>query len=216
VTTTADLEGLLAEVNDATTELRAAPTVPPAVEALVDSLARRLRADAPLRLAADPYLTTMLFAAALRAEKALRHDSSEQQRRHLRVALEQFRHALRDIVANRPFDADAPVRDVLSRTVTTVSVPQHDIAELLGVSTRQLQRWLAPDGPAPAGDDEARVRVVGQLVNQLRHTFTGPGTLTWFYRRHPVLGVKPIALLDDPMRYPELVSAATASRAMTG
>jgi hypothetical protein len=216
VTTTAELERLLDDVDRATVALRSSPIVPPSVEALADSFARRLHAEAPLTLTADPYLTTMLFAAALRAEKALRHDNPERQRRDLRVALEQVRHVLRDIVGNRPFDADAPVRDVLARTVSTVSAPQQELAELLGVSTRQVQRWLAPGGPAPAGDDEARVRVVGQLVNQLRHAFTGPGTLAWFRRRHPVLGVKPVAWLDEPTRYPALVSAASATRAMTG
>lgn len=81
---------------------------------------------------------------------------------------------------------------------------------------RQLQRWLAAHGSEPAGAEAARIRVVARLVNQLRHTFTGPGVLAWFSRKHPMLGEAPAALLDDPMRYPELVSVATASRAMPG
>ena len=133
----------------------------------------------------------------------------------MRIALEQFRHTLRDIVENQPYSDDAPIRDILARTVETVAAPQKTLAELLGVSVRQLQRWLAADGPEPAADDAARIRVVAQIINQLRHSFTGPGAVAWFYRRHPVLGRRPIDLLDDPLRYPQVLGAATAARAMT-
>jgi hypothetical protein len=215
-TTEVEWSELLEQVNDATKALQKSATVPEAVAQLVDSFDPALHASAPMQLQADPYLATALFAAAFRAEKALRHDDPEAQRRDLRIALEQFRHALRDIVSNRPVSADAPVRDVLGYTVAALSVPQKDLAELLGVSTRQLQRWLSKTGPQPTGGDEARIRIVGQLVNQLRHTFTGPGVLAWFYREHPVLHVIPVKWLDDPLRYPALVGAATAARSMAG
>jgi hypothetical protein len=81
------------------------------------------------------------------------------------------------------------------------------------VSVRQLQRWLADEGADPAGNDAARIRIVGQLVNQLRHAFTGPGVVAWFTRPHPVLGMPPIELLDDPLAYPQVIRAATAARA---
>ncbi|MGH9056637.1 MAG: hypothetical protein ACRDYY_12370 [Acidimicrobiales bacterium] len=207
---------LLERVNDATKALQSSTAVPEAVAQLVDSFEPSLHAATPMRLQADPYLATALFAAAFRAEKALRHDNVEAQRRDLRLALEQFRHALRDIVSDQPVGADAPVREVLAFTVSVVSVPQKDIAELLGVSTRQLQRWLSKGGPEPTGDDEARIRIVGQLANQLRHSFTGPGVLAWFYREHPVTHVSPVKWLGDPLHYPALVSAATAARAMVG
>jgi hypothetical protein len=215
-TTDVDWSELLVRVNDATKTLHRSATVPEAVAQLVDSFDLALHASAPMHLQADPYIAMTLFAAAFRAEKALRHDDPEAQRRDLRIALEQFRQALRDIVSNRPVSADAPVRDVLAFTVAALSVPQKDIAELLAVSTRQLQRWLSKDGPQPTADDEARIRIVGQLVNQLRHSFTGPGVLAWFYREHPVLHVIPAKWLDDPLRYPALVRSAAAARAMAG
>ncbi len=195
--------------------LQRSKTVPGEIAQLIDSFESTLGAATPLRLEADPYLTTTLWAAAFRAEKALRHDDPEDQRRDLRIALEQFRHALRDIAENRPYNDDVPVREVLARTVETLAAPQKTLADLLGVSVRQLQRWLAHDGPEPAADDAARIRVVGQVVNQLRHSFTGPGVVAWFYREHPVLGQRPIELLDDPLCYPQLLGAATAARAMT-
>ncbi|BBY58280.1 hypothetical protein MSAR_14160 [Mycolicibacterium sarraceniae] len=93
-------------------------------------------------------------------------------------------------------------------------------AEVFSSLARRDQRAKA--GPvAPAGvagtplGALTRIRMVGQLVNQLRHTFTGPGVIAWFYRCHPTLGERPVDLLDDPLRYPEVLSAATVSRAMT-
>jgi uncharacterized protein (DUF2384 family) len=213
--TLSELGVLLARVNEATKLLQRSPTVPGEVARLVDSFERTLGAATPLRLEADPYMTTTLWAAAFRAEKALRHDNDEQQRRDMRIALEQFRHALRDIVENQPYGDDTPVRDVLSKTAEVLAAPQKTLAELLGVSVRQLQRWLAHDGTEPAADDAARIRVVGQVVNQLRHSFTGPGVAAWFNREHPVLGRRPIELLDDPLCYPALLGAATAARAMS-
>jgi hypothetical protein len=214
-TTGPDLHALLDRVNAATKLLQRSKTVPREVGELIDSFEPTLGAATPLRLQADPYLTTTLWAAAFRAEKALRHDNAEDQRRDVRIALEQFRHALRDIAENQPYSDAAPVREVLAGTVETLATPQKTLADLLGVSVRQLQRWLAADGPEPTADDAARIRVVGQVVNQLRHSFTGPGVVAWFYREHPVLGRRPIELLDDPLCYPRVLDAATAARAMT-
>lgn len=216
ITTQSELEALLARVNEATKSLQRSASVPSEVAQLVDNFEKTLGAATPLRLETDPYLTTTLWAAAFRAEKALRHDNDEQKRRDVRLALEQFRHALRDIVERRPYDDGAPVRDVLTKTADAVGVPQKELAELLGVSVRQLQRWLSPEGPEPASDDAARIRAVGNVVNQLRHSFTGPGVMAWFDREHPTLRSRPIELLDDPLCYPELLGAATAARATTG
>jgi hypothetical protein len=214
-TTRAELRAVLSRVNEATRLLQRSKTVPTEVARLIDSFEPTLGAATPLGLDADPYLTTTLWAAAFRAEKALRHDKAADQRRDVRVALEQFRHALRDITEDQPYGDDAPVREVLAKTVDVIAAPQKTLAGLFGVSVRQLQRWLAEDGPEPAADDAARIRVVGQLVNQLRHSFTGPGVVAWFYREHPMLGRRPIELLDDPLSYPQILGAAAAARAMT-
>ncbi|OBG12521.1 hypothetical protein A5765_14275 [Mycolicibacterium celeriflavum] len=212
--TTSGLRELLADVNAATKLLQRSATVPDEVAGVIDRVGSALEAS-PAQKEADPYLTAALWQAAYRAEKALRHDNAAERRRDVRIALEQFRHALRDITEEQPYIVDAPVRDVLARTVETLDAPQKDVAELLGVSIRQLQRWLAEGGSDPAADDAGRIRAVGRIVNQLRHTFTGPGVLAWFRRRHPTLGRAPIDMLGDPLQFPEVVRAATAARAMT-
>ena len=140
---TTQFPGLLDEVNAATVSLRKSrDEVPPDVAALVDSLDMALHAEAPLNLAVDPYFASALYAGALRSMKALRHDNVSAQRRDLRVALEQVRHALRDIVGSHWVSDDVPIHEVLEHLVGMLRLPQSDVAHLLGISTRQLQRTL--------------------------------------------------------------------------
>lgn len=208
------MSDLLREVNEATALLQRSATVPDRVIEIMDGFDSALGAAALARTGADPDQAAALWQAALHGQKGLRSDDDKERRREVRVALEQFRQVLRGILENQPYGEESPVRDVLARTVETLAAPQRTVAELLGVSSRQLQRWLADDA-YPAGDDAARIRVVGQLVNQLRHAFTGPGVAAWFTRPHPALGQPPIDLLDDPLAYPRLIGAATAARAQT-
>lgn len=161
----------------------------------------------------DPYLGQLLLAATLAGEKGLRHPNVDMQRRRVRLALERLRQILRDIVDEAPVDEDAPSKEVLRWLAEVMSIQQADLASLLGVSTRTLQRWLAPNGPSPEGDDEARVRMVARTVSHLRHVFTGPGVLRWFERPHPDLDNRsPIDLLSDPLQLPRLVRLASRSR----
>lgn len=208
-----DLSSVFERINQATSALRRSDEIPSEVEELVDSFDGLFHAESPLGLDVDPSLSTPLFAGALRAVKAMRHDDVGEQRRGLRIALEQVRHALRDILDAAPFTDDVPIEDVLANLTRRVSVPQPELAELLGISTRQFQRWLKGDS-APAGNDEARVRMVARIVNELRHAFTAPGVVAWFRRKHPQLGEPPLNLLDDPVRYPQLLNLARGSRAM--
>jgi len=71
--------------------------------------------------------------------------------------------------------------------------------------TVHLVRWLV---------DVLRVSV-GDLSNHLRYVFTGPGVVCWFARPSADLdGKTPGALLDDPVRYPEVLSAVRRYRLM--
>ena len=186
--------------------------VPPEVSELVDRLDTILHAQAPLSLGVDPYLSTALFAGALRSMKALRHDNVMEQRRDLRVALEQVRHALRDIVDGHWASEGTPVQEVLGSLVAMLRLPQPEVARLLGISTRQLQRWLARDGAVPSGHEEARIRMVAQLVNQLRHVYTAQGVPAWFEYKGPGMDATPLELLADPINFPELSEAARGAR----
>ena len=186
--------------------------MPADVSGLVDSFDAVLHAGAPLTLGVDPYFSSALYAGALRSMKALRHDNASAQRRDLRVALEQVRHALRDIVDGEWASESTPVDDVLQNLVATLRVPQPELARLLGISTRQLQRWLAGSGATPSGHEEARIRMVAQLVAQLRHVYTAQGVPAWFDYEAPGMKAAPLHLLDDPINFPELLAAARGAR----
>jgi hypothetical protein len=204
---------LLEEVDEATVSLRRSKEgVPTEVSELVDRFDSVLHAQAPLSLGVDPYFSAALFAGALRSMKALRHDDVMERRRDLRVALEQVRHALRDIVDGHWASEGTPVHEVLETLVATLRVPQSELARLLGISTRQLQRWLASDDALPSGHEEARVRMVAQLVNQLRHVYTAPGVPAWFEYQGPEMNAPPLQLLSDPINFPELLAAARGAR----
>jgi hypothetical protein len=60
-TTASELDALLGRVNGATKLLQRSATAPAKDDRLVDSFERTLGAAAPLRLEADPYLTTTLW-----------------------------------------------------------------------------------------------------------------------------------------------------------
>lgn len=210
---TTELSQLLEAVNGATRALRQSKGgVPPEVSELVDRFDSVLHARAPLKLGVDPYFSTALFAGALRSVKALRHDNVMEQRRDLRLALEQVRHALRDIVDGHWASEGTPAHEVLQTLVATLRVPQPELARLLGISTRQLQRWLAGDGALPSGREESRIRMVAQLVNQLRHVYTAQGVPAWFDYKGPGMKATPLELLADPINFPRLLDAARGAR----
>jgi hypothetical protein len=208
---TTDFAPLLEAVNGATrTLLLSDAAVPIEVSELVDRFDSVLHAQAPHNLDVDPYFATALFAGALRAMKALRHDDVAQQRRDLRVALEQVRHALRDIVDGRWASEGTSAHEVLVALGGVLRVPQAELARLLGISTRQLQRWLA--GASPSSNEEARIRMVAQLVNQLRHVYTAQGVPKWFDYRGPRMTATPLEMLANPINLPALLEAARGAR----
>ena len=163
--------------------------------------------------AADPYLLVALQQAAFRAWRATANDDPAAARRDVRIAIEQMRQAFRDIAEARPLDEDVPSKEVAQWLAHALDVSQPRLAELLAISPRQLQRWLSEsDAAAPSGEDARRVRVVAQIVQQLRHALSGPGVVSWFSIEQRDLGGSPRALLDDAALAPSLVRAATRAR----
>jgi uncharacterized protein (DUF2384 family) len=215
----AEAKALLHDVNRATELLSTSKNVPNEVEELVDQFDARLHArDSASRLASvDPYLVADLLGGGLLCLKALRHESPDLERHDLRLGLEQVRQALRNIVDETLVSDDRGPKELLFWLVETISVPQGDIARVVGVSRRTLQRWLSSaDSAVPAGNNEARLRVVARIVNHLRHSFTGPGTLRWLERPNPQLhGAAPLTLLADESRFAQLVQLAATARSMT-
>jgi hypothetical protein len=181
------------------------------VEDVADAIAAR---DEPDLALVNPWLWMRVQGAALRAQAALREEDP-QRRRQLRLALEQMRFLFARIADREPIGEDQPANEVARWLEATLpSVPQQRKAALLGVGLRTYQRWISDQtSTAPTGDDERRLRVVARLVNQLRHSLTGPGVIDWFeHPRADLTGDPPVAVLDDTDRLEALLAAAAASR----
>lgn len=129
------------------------------------------------------------------------------------VRAEQLRHIIRDAIDGHVTGIGRNSADVMGRLrewLPTVSL--RSLADLLGRSDRQVQRWAAQDTP-PAH----RLDLVTRLVALLRYSWTEEGIVAWFYRARPELdGKRPIDLLDDPNMEVDLLVATRRGRAQHG
>jgi uncharacterized protein (DUF2384 family) len=123
------------------------------------------------------------------------------------------RHVIRDVLQEQPpaelRDAKAVV-PLLERWLPGLTVRQ--LAELLGISERQLQRRRQVGGTSTH-----RMQLVARLVAVLRHAWTDQGVYAWFTRPRPELDqAAPLDVLDDASNERALVLAARAGRVQGG
>jgi hypothetical protein len=91
-------------------------------------------------------------------------------------------------------------------------VPQTQLAELVDISPRQLQRWKKSGGEPPR-----RLQLVTRLVALLHRAWTPEGVLAWFDRpRSDLDGQAPRAVLDDHAYEQRLIRAVRQGRAQHG
>jgi transcriptional regulator with XRE-family HTH domain len=203
------------ELGEANRRLAREAETPPSIVGLVEDIADAIAAgDSEEVATVNPWLWIRLQSAALRAQASLREDDP-QRRRQLRVALEQMRFLFARIADREPIGEDRPAAEVagwLDGKLASVSQPKK--ADLLGVSPRTYQRWISDrEAATPSGEDERRLRVVARIVNQLRHSLTGPGVVDWFdHPRADLDGATPTEILDDQDKLELLLAAAAASR----
>lgn len=130
------------------------------------------------------------------------------------MELEAIRHVLRDLLQeHRPESLRREGRELIGLLEEWLPrVPVAQVAELLGLSVRQLQRRRHDDTPSTS-----REQLVARLVAILRHAWTDEGVVAWFHRARPDLGGRaPIELLGDPAREPDLLIAARSGRVQGG
>jgi AraC-like DNA-binding protein len=129
------------------------------------------------------------------------------------VEAEAVRHVVRDVLQEQPPTELRDAREVvtlLEAWLPDLTVKQ--LAELLGISERQLQR-RRQDG----GASSHRMQLVARLIAVLRHGWTDQGVYAWFTRpRHELRGTPPLELLDDPSSERALLLAARAGRVQGG
>lgn len=203
------------ELGEANRRLAREPETPGSVVSRVGDIAAAIAEGSDGEVAIiNPWLWIRVQGAALRAQVALREDDPRR-RRELRLALEQLRFLFARIADREAIGEDRPASEVARWLEETLpSISQRRKADLLGVGLRTYQRWVSEGDPTtPSGDDERRLRVVGRIVNQLRHSLTGPGVIDWFeYPRADLDGASPAHVVTDPSRLDALLAAAAASR----
>jgi hypothetical protein len=162
----------------------------------------------------DPRHALIVLHSSLSAQRAIEEPQSSQARDQLRVALESLRQALAAIAEREPVSGERSPKEVVQWLAARTEVSQVTLAQLLGVSARQLQRWLSPVEPAqPELEDARKVRLVARIVNQLTYALTPAGSVAWFeWPRHDLGHKAPRDLLDDPRHEPTLLSIAGAMR----
>ncbi|HEX9697175.1 MAG TPA: hypothetical protein VGB64_12790 [Actinomycetota bacterium] len=202
----AEHERVLRAVGD---RLARSRTVPADVRLVVRRFARMLAATEPAAFAElEPAAGFAVYRAVLDAVLAAGEPRAE--RGDVAIAIEQIRQVFAGLAEGPP--AAGMPRDVAAWLASAVEVPHHELARLVGASTRTFQRWLSEAaGTAPLGDDLARLRVVARAVAHLRHALTPSGVVAWFDRGNAHLGGRtPRSVLADPSRAHEIVRAAAA------
>lgn len=129
------------------------------------------------------------------------------------VEAEAVRHIVRDLLQEQPPIAlrdGAAVIALLEEWLPTLTVRQ--VAELVGLSERQLQRKRQEDG-----NSTPRMQLVARLVAILRHAWTDQGVYAWFLRKRPEFdGTRPLDLIGDPANERALLLAARSGRVQGG
>jgi hypothetical protein len=130
------------------------------------------------------------------------------------LRLEVIRHIVRDALDQHvPGEQDARVL-IAGLEQALPRVGRKDLALLLGVSERSIQRIIAsPDPVEPA----RRLLLVARLVALLQRAWTAEGVVAWFMRPRAALGGAPVLdVVDDAAREQDVMALARAGRAQHG
>ena len=205
-----------AEIQRLNDRLAAAPTIRPDVAAEVRAIVAGVEETQLHRWEAiDPYHAVVVLHSAISAQRALERPDAPAGRDQLRVALESIRQSLAAIAEREPVSDERSPKEIVGSLAAWTEVPQARLAELLGVSARQLQRWLSPsERSQPEGEDARRVRARRAHRQPAALRLTPAGTVAWFsWPRHDLEGRRPLDLLADPVAEPTLMTVAATMRA---
>ena len=189
------------ELEQASRRLRREATVPPSIIGLLQELCEDIGQVAPGELhEIAPTDWMEIQSAALRTLAAIRHDDDErQQRRQIRMLLEELHFRIARLAEQQPLSDDRPPKDVVRWLDSVWSVPQAAKGAVVGVSDRTWQRWASPtESTQPAGDDDRRLRLISRAVADLRHLLTANGVWQWLQDPDPGLNDRsPLDVIAD-------------------
>lgn len=130
------------------------------------------------------------------------------------VHAEAVRHIVRDALDGQPLGDESDARELLEGLLRQLpGISRKELAALIGLSERQVQRILKSGHRAPS----RRLQLIARLVVLLGRAWTSAGALAWFYRSRDELdGQAPVDVLDDPDYERALLLAARRGRAQHG
>jgi hypothetical protein len=188
------------DLQEAMGRMRSSETVPASVLGLVTDLCEDI-ANTDLDEASDvsPAAWIAVQAAALKALGAVHESNEREQRRRLRLLIEELRFRLARLAEDQPISDGRPAKDVVRWLDQAWNVSQSVKGELFEVSDRTWQRWASPNETSePTGDEDRQVRLVARLVNDLRFLLTANGVLEWLTAELPDLGDRtPLDVVRD-------------------
>jgi uncharacterized protein (DUF2384 family) len=128
----------------------------------------------------------------------------------LLLNIEAMRHLLRNALDGHMSGGESDIATVVQRLQQWLPrASQTELAELMGVSKRQYQRW-AQAHTTPT----RRAQMVARLIAILRRSWTDAGVIAWFYRpRLDFDGKSPIDVLDAAELEQDLFRAVRQGRA---
>jgi DNA-binding transcriptional regulator YiaG len=209
-----NLTPLQEELATASATIANTDELPASVEELLRSVAVELRDmdREAWEQAIDPYRLVELDQVALSALLALDSDEEEARLEGAELALEAMQDIFTDIHDEATVSDDRSGQEIARWLKDKTRLPNRELAELLSVSDRKLERWFAGESE-PSGEDELRLRIAARIVNQLRHAMTAYGAVRWLWRPFTDLGGRsPRDLLASPTDTPRLIALAGRAR----
>lgn len=131
----------------------------------------------------------------------------------LLLNIEAMRHLLRDALDGHVEGREENVATVVAQLQQWLPrASQQELADLMGISTRQYQRWAQM-----RSQPTRRAQMVARLIAILRRSWTDAGVVAWFHRCRPELdGKAPVDVLDDTVYEQTLFRAVRQGRAQHG
>src|SRR5919106_6262958 len=209
-----NLAPLQVELEDARATVAMSEELPAGIRDLLRSLAEELRDmdRDEWDEAIDPYLLVELEQVAISALLALDEDDDESQLEGAELAIEAMREILADIEEGSAVGDERSGREVARWLKDQTRASNKELAGVLQISERKLERWFSGSSE-PGGGDEGGLRPPPRPLKQLRHGMTGYGALRWLNRPFPELGgERPRDLLAVPEEASRLLALAGQAR----
>jgi uncharacterized protein (DUF2384 family) len=187
------------------------------VKAFLDTVQKlALRMEARLPPSLDPAVANELrsiLISGIRRLEEIGEDRPLDVLDDFLLRAESMRHIVRDAI-----DEELPVQADDGRAVLGLleewlpRVPRKQLATLIGVDERTLQRWAAGGVRT-----SRRLYLVAKLVSLLKEAWTPEGVVAWFERPRPELdGRAPLEVIDNAEYERHLLHAVREGRAEHG